>query len=96
MIDKIEVRNINSPGHITNVDKAKYMAMHDAMLQVLPAEAPGMKPADIQEAVKPLLPQELFPGGAKSGWWVKCVQLDLEFKQVVKRAEKPPVRLYKV
>jgi hypothetical protein len=24
------------------------------------------------------LPQNLFPGGAKAGWWAKTVQLDLE------------------
>ena len=30
----------------------------------------------------------------KAGWWIKCVQLDLEAKGVLKRSEKP-VRLYK-
>jgi hypothetical protein len=31
------------------------------------------------------LPEEDFPGGAKAGWWVKCVQLDLEAKSVIER-----------
>ena len=95
MAEKIEVRNINSPDHITRVDKAKYEAMRDAVLKVIPSEAPGMTPAEIIAAVKPLLPEDLFPGGEKAGWWVKCVQLDLEFKGVIVRADKPPVRLRK-
>ncbi len=95
MAEKIEVRNINSPDHVTRVDTAKYEAMRDAMLKVMPAEAPGMTPAEIIAAVKPLLPQDLFPGGENAGWWVKCVQLDLEFKGVIVRAEKPPVQLRK-
>jgi hypothetical protein len=94
--DKIEVRNINSPDHITRVDRTKYEDMKQALLKVLPSEAPGLKVAEAQDALKPHLDQTLFPGGAKSGWWLKCVQLDLEFKGEIKRAEKPPVRLYKV
>lgn len=94
--DKVEVRNINSPDHITRVDRVKYEDMKQALLRVLPAEAPGLKVAEVQEALKPLLDQELFPGGAKSGWWLKCVQLDLEFKGVIARAETPPVRLYRL
>lgn len=93
--DRIEVRNVNSPDHITNVDRAKYEAMKSALMLVLPSEAPGMKVADAHEALKPHLDQELFPGGAKSGWWLKCVQLDLEFRGVLNRAEKPPVRLWR-
>jgi hypothetical protein len=42
-------------------------------------------------ATKRHLPEDLFPGGAKAGWWVKCVQLDLEAKGLVvrDRAAKP-------
>lgn len=96
MADKIDVENVNTPGKSTRVDAAKYKAMHDAMLGVLPSEAPGMKVADVIDAVKPKLPDDLYPGGKTSGWWVKCVQLDLEAKKVIARADKPPVRLYKV
>lgn len=94
--DKIEVRNINAPDHITRVDRVKYEDMRQALMQVLPSQAPGMKVAEAREALIPHLDQTLFPGGAKAGWWVKCVQLDLEFKGVIKRADKPPVRLYRV
>ena len=93
--DRIEVRNISSPHHITHVDRAKYMAMHDALLAVLPTEPPGMTPAQAQTALLPQLDPTLFPGGSKAGWWMKCVQLDLEFKGVIARAAKPPVRLYR-
>jgi len=96
MSEKIEVQNINSPTYIHNVDRAKYMAMRDAVMAVLPDSEPGATPGDIIAAVKPLLPQDLFPGGEKSGWWVKCVQLDLEARHVIVRAPGPPVRLRKV
>ena len=91
---KIEVRNVISPGHVTRVDEGKYNAMKDAMMAVLPDAPPGMAVADIKSAVLPLLPQELFPGGDKAGWWIKCVHLDLEAREVLKRSVKP-VRLYK-
>lgn len=94
--DKVEVRNINVPEHITRVDRAKYEDMRRALLAVLPNEAPGMKVADAKEALQGHLDQALFPGGATSGWWLKCVQLDLEFKGVIARADKPPVQLRKV
>lgn len=96
MSEKVVVENINHPGKTERVDAAKYAAMKKAMLGVLPTQGPGTKAGDVVEAVKPHLPDDLFPGGKTSGWWVKCVQLDLEAKQIIKRAEKPPVRLYKL
>jgi hypothetical protein len=93
--DKIEVRNINAPDHITRVDRARYEAMKSALLAVLPSAEPGMTPAQAQAALQPHLDQALFPGGEKSGWWMKCVQLDLEFKGVIARAPKAPVRLHR-
>ena len=96
MSDRIEVRNIGSPGHVTQVDRAKYEAMRHALLAVLPATAPGPTVAEAQAALLPHLDQGLFPGGAKAGWWMKCVQLDLEARGVIARAPKPPVRLHRV
>jgi len=96
MSEKVVVENINHPGKTERVDAAKYAAMKEAMLGVLPSQAPGTKAGDVVEAVKQHLPDDLFPGGKTAGWWVKCVQLDLEAKQIIKRAEKPPVRLYKL
>jgi hypothetical protein len=94
--DKIEVRNINAPDHITRVDRAKYQAMRRALMAVLPDAPPGLTPAQAQQALQAHLDQSLFPGGEKSGWWLKCVQLDLEFHGVIARASKPPVRLHRV
>jgi hypothetical protein len=93
--DRIQVRNATSPNHITHVDRAKYMAMHHALMAVLPDAEPGMTPAQAQQALLPHLDATLFPGGAKAGWWMKCVQLDLEFQGVIARAAKPPVRLHR-
>lgn len=87
---KIEVENVNTPGKTTRVDAAKYHAMRAAMLAVLPLGAPGLTAAEVKDRARPLLPDALFPGGATSGWWLKCVQLDLEAKGVMQRhATKP-------
>ena len=88
------IENVGQPGKTYRVDRAKYEAARAAVLAVLPREAPGMAVADLTRAVTPLLPQDLFPGGATAGWWVKAVQLDLEAKRVLLRAPKAPVRLW--
>ncbi len=94
MSEKIAVENINTPDRTTNVDKAKYIAMKDAMLATLPKAAPGMTAKESKEATKVHLPDALFPAGATSGWWQKCVQLDLEAKGVVIREDSRPLRFY--
>ena len=94
MSDKIEVENVNQPGYVTRVDAAKYHAMKAAMLKVMGTDAPGQTAAEIKESAKAHLPEDLFPGGATSGWWAKCVQLDLEAKGVIARAETKPLRFY--
>ena len=94
--DKIEVENVNSPGRTTRLDRAKYEAMRDALLVVLPTEAPGMKVPEAKAALLPQLPDALFPDGDRAGWWLKAVQLDLEAKKVVAHAPGSPVRLYRI
>ena len=48
------------------------------------------------EKVTPILPSDLWPGGAKVGWWQKTVQLDLEAKGMLKRdAASKPMRWYR-
>lgn len=95
MSEKIEVENVGQPGKTYRVDASKYAEMRKAVLAVTPSEAPGLTPAQIIAAVKPHLSETLFPGGETAGWWVKCVQLDLEAKAILKRAPKSPVRLWK-
>jgi hypothetical protein len=96
MTEKITVQNVGQPGKTYRVDAVKYAEMRTAMEKVLPAGPPGLTPAEIIEAVKPHLSQALFPGGDTAGWWVKCVQLDLEAKGVLMRAPKAPVRLWRM
>mgnify|MGYP005990758427 CR=1 FL=1 len=85
---KIAVENVNVPGQVTNVDAAKYSAMHDAMLEVMSSNP--MTAKDIKDAAKAHLPQDLFPQGATAGWWAKTVQLDLEAKgQLIRHPTKP-------
>ncbi|MGS1093771.1 DUF6958 family protein [Aquamicrobium terrae] len=93
--DKIEIESITTPGRTERVNRAKYMAMGDALLAVLPGEAPGLTVADAKEALLPRLPEALFPQGSTAGWWLKAVQLDLEAKGVIRRAPRKPVHLYR-
>lgn len=94
--DKIEIENVNTPGRTQRVDRTKYSAVRNALLAVLPNEPPGLKVAEAKEALLPLLPDELFPQGKTAGWWLKAVQLDLEAKSVIGRANKTPVHLYRL
>ncbi|MEL6608848.1 MAG: hypothetical protein AAFO93_08050 [Pseudomonadota bacterium] len=93
--DKIEVENINTPGRVSRVDRAKYEAMKEAYLKGLPTGAPGLTQSEAKEAAKPHLPEDLFPGGATAGWWSKTVQLDLEAKGIVARENSKPLRFHK-
>lgn len=91
--DKIEIENFTSPGKCYRVDRQKFVAMRAALLAVLPTAAPGMTVADAKRLLLPKLPDDLFPGGEKAGWWLKAAQLDLEAKGVIKRVEGKPLRL---
>jgi hypothetical protein len=93
----VTVQNVNVPGYTSRVNAAKYTAMRRALLRVLPSRAPGMTQAEMFEAVKRYLPERVFPGGAKAGWWAKTVQLDLEKKEIVRRsADSRPLRWYRI
>ncbi len=92
---KIQIENVLQPGKTYSADPDKYAAMRKAVLAVLPAKAPGMAVAELQKGVLKNLPEELFPGGATAGWWVKAVHLDLEAKGIVVREKGSPVRLHK-
>lgn len=93
-MDKITVENVNQPGQTTRVNAEKYLAMRDAMILVLSNQPAPIDYAAIKEGVKPMLPETLFPGGATSGWWIKCVQLDLEAKEILARTKDKPLKFY--
>lgn len=95
MGDKVEVQNVNVPGHVTRVDAAKYNAIRDLTLATLPQGQPGMSAGQLKDAIRPDLPQDLFPEGRTLGWWQKCVQLDLEAKGLVIRAATKPLTFYR-
>jgi hypothetical protein len=95
MSDKIEIENVNTPGRTQRVDRAKYPAMREALLAILPSDSPGITVARAKEALLPFLSATLFPHGATAGWWLKAVQLDLEAKGVIRRAPIRPVHLHK-
>jgi hypothetical protein len=94
---KVEVENVNHPGQVKLVDGAMYAyaAMRQAFLKVLPRTSPGLTVEKIHDGVTSHLPEELFPRGAKAGWWAQTVQLDLEAKGVIVREKTRPLRLHK-
>lgn len=91
--EKVIVENINHPGKTERLDAAHYNAMKQAILAVLPAASPGITVAEMQGAILAHLPEAIFPGGARAGWWAKAVQLDLEAKKIIVREATKPLRL---
>jgi hypothetical protein len=94
--ETIEVLNVLQPGKSYSANREKYEAMKLAVLKVLPKSSPGMTVEELGRAVLAHLPQALFPGGEKSGWWIKCVQLDQEARGAITRENTKPLRLHKV
>lgn len=92
MTARIDVLNVNHPGSRRQVDAEMYAAVRGAYLAVLPPTAPGLTIAEAVDRLTPRLPERLFPGGAKAGWWAKTVQLDLEARGEIVR-EGHPIRL---
>lgn len=90
---RIVVENVNHPGTTREVDAERYEAVREALVTILPADPPGRTLDEIRTALPAHLPEELFPGGHKAGWWLKTVQLDLEAKGVVVRSRTSPLRL---
>ncbi|MEM6462473.1 MAG: hypothetical protein AAF724_11200 [Pseudomonadota bacterium] len=70
------------------------MTGNSEKIEVLPPAEPGLTAAAAKEKVLPLLAETLFTGGATSGWWLKSVQLRLEAKGMVQRANSKPMRLH--
>jgi len=96
MIDKVVVENINVPGRTSRVNKIKYSAMKEAFLAVLSIDISGITQKEMLVLIQPHLPQELFPESAKSGWWTKTTQFDLESEGVIKRNKSKPLTWYRL
>jgi hypothetical protein len=93
--DKLSVQNVLQPGKTYRVDADKFGVMSAAVLKVIPDGALGLTVAELKARALPHLPEPLFPGGAKAGWWIKSVQLDLEAKGVIARTNTSPLRLHR-
>jgi hypothetical protein len=91
----VVVENVNHPGKRRHVSADNYRAMRRTLLKVLPHGAPGFTQAEMIRAALLHLPADLFPGGAKAGWWMKTVQLDLEAKRIIARERTTPLRWHR-
>jgi len=87
------VENVNHSGSVKLVDADLYEAMKQAFLKTCPDWPPGLTLAEIGERLVAHLPENLFPGGARAGWWAKIVQLDLEAKRIITREKTTRLRL---
>jgi uncharacterized protein (DUF1697 family) len=94
--DRVTVESVIHPGRTRTVDGAMYRAAREALLRVLPSESPGLTLDQAREAYVRCLPEGVFPGGAKAGWWFKTVQLDLEAKGIIAREPVSPLRIHLV
>ena len=92
MCYKIEVENVNQPGYVTRVDAVKYAAAKTALLAILSGQEQGLTQTEMMAAIKVQIDQTLFSNGAKSGWWMKTVQLELEAKGQINRIATEPLR----
>ena len=92
----VEMESIVHPGRIRHRDGEMYMAMRVALLKVVPDKPPGLPWDEIRQRVLAHLPEDIFPGGAKAGWWTKAVQLDLEAKGIIAREKTTPLRWHKL
>jgi hypothetical protein len=92
----VEVENVNHPGQVRLVDAVMYDAMRRVLLKVLPKIPPGLTVKEMYAKVVTAVPKDLFPAGAKAGWWTKTVQLDLEAEGIIARQKSRPLRLRRV
>jgi hypothetical protein len=90
--DLIEISSVTSPGRTEHVKQAKYITMRDALLPVPPDTPPGKTVAENEAALLLPLSEGHLPGGAKSGRWLRAVQLDLDARGFIARGETGPTR----
>lgn len=89
------VENVNHPGKTSRVNAVKYEAMRNLVLDLLPSSPPGLTQNEFIKEVAKNAPQEHWPRGEKSAWWMKTVQLDLEAKGIIHRTKTKPLTWYK-
>ena len=93
----VEVRNANSPGWSGKVDAAKYEAVRNALMRILPRQAPGLTQTEMRNKAVFHLPDHIFPAGDRADWWVKTVYLDLEADGEIEREKTArPLRWHRV
>ena len=92
---KIEIENVMNPGHIVRVDADKYERHEAGVSEDTSKDVTRPDRGGSRGGHTPHLPEDLFPQGAKAGWWKKAVQLDLEAKGVIAREKTKPLRWHK-
>lgn len=90
--EMIDVENFDCPGQVARFSATSYHAMRAAYLGVLSFTEPGQTRTEILAAVKTRRRADLSPVGKTSGECAKTVQLNLEAKGLVIRANTKPLR----
>ena len=75
----------------TRIDAWKVNLIRDAILKILPADAPGMRFKDLPDLVEAHLSEETKKQLGSVSWYTTTVKLDLEVKGEITRipASKP-------
>ena len=84
-VDRIQTRHPDPAKAGANIDAAKYWAVREAILRVLPTDDEGLPFADLPTEVAARLPGRALPGGGAIGWYVTTVKLDLEARGLIAR-----------
>lgn len=80
-----------------NIEKAKYDAVRDALLNAIPADDDGVALKSLSATVRPHLSEELFPASKSVTWYVMAVKQDLEARGLIEQvAGRRPQHLRRV
>ena len=92
---RVTIENVNHPGTSVHGGRRHVPRHAGRASRGAAAGRPACRFDEMLDAVAPRLPDDLFPGGAKAGWWAKSVQLDLEAKGVIARESSTPLRWHR-
>jgi hypothetical protein len=90
--ETVEVRNVNVPGQVTRLRADILRSMEASLLGLLRDHPEGLTQSGMYDGLQCRLDEAFFPGGAKSGWWMKAAQLDLEARGVLSRIKGKPTK----
>ena len=81
----IKTKNVNNGVEGAIIDQAKYEAVRQAILAVVPKTGDGILFKDLPKEVAKRVPAEHFPKRGSASWYTTVVKLDLEARRLIER-----------